>query len=244
MNIMFGKIGKKINNFLLRVDQSQASVLIFSEIIFGTLLSFMSVYVFVKFSENTLNNKYINFDINILNFFYSIRSPLLTKIMLFFSFLGYEPLIIITFFIVIILIRRRYVHEAILFASIIILEFAINDLLKHLIARNRPFIHPLIVLYSFSFPSGHSMNSFVFYSMLAFFAFRFTRKKMLSILIGIFCLTLVFLIGISRIYLGVHYPTDVFAGFVGGFCVFVTALVIEKTIIFFRLFRLSKNPRA
>lgn len=241
---MFKKLGKNIYKFLLHVDQSQASVLIFSEIIFGAFLSFVSVYVFIKFAQNTLNNEYINFDINILNFFYTIRTPLLTKIMVFLSFLGYEPLIIITFFLVIILIRRKYIHEAILFASIIIFEFAINDLLKHIIARNRPFVHPLFVYYSYSFPSGHSMNSFVFYSMLAFFAFRFTRKKLLSFTIGAFCLFLVFLIGVSRIYLGVHYPTDVFAGFVGGFCVFVTALVIEKTIIFFRIFRLSNNPRA
>lgn len=240
---MIKKIGQKTYNFFLVIDKSQVLVLLFSEIVIGLFLSFSSVYIFTKLATNTLNNKYFNFDSNILNFFYSIRNPILTKIMLFFTFLGKEPIIVISFILVIYLIRKKFRHEATLFFSILVLGFGLSNLLKVIIARQRPFIHPLVVETFYSFPSGHTMNAFVFYTTLAFFAFRFTRKKLLSLLVSSLFLILIILIGISRIYLGVHYPTDVIAGFIGGFGWFVTVLVVEKTIIFYKMFRFVNGSK-
>ena len=96
----------------------------------------------------------------------------------------------------------------------ILLSLMVNNVfLKHLVARSRPFdviaaLHPLISKPTdYSFPSGHTACSFA----VGFLLFRKLPKKF-----GIPCLLLAILIGFSRIYVGVHYPSDVIAGAVSG----------------------------
>ena len=90
-------------------------------------------------------------------------------------------------------------------------------LLKDLFRRPRPhFAHPLVVETSYSFPSGHAMESFVVYGMLAYFAVLTLRswRARTAVVIGV--ALLVILIGFSRMYLGVHYFSDVIGGYAAG----------------------------
>src|SRR5215207_1380463 len=107
----------------------------------------------------------------------------------------------------------------------------LNRLLKGLFERPRPhFEHPLLVESSFSFPSGHAMESFVVYGMLAYFAvlaFR-TWESRVAVVFG--AALLVVLIGFSRMYLGVHYFSDVLAGYAAG-GVWLSALVTATEAI-------------
>jgi membrane protein DedA with SNARE-associated domain/membrane-associated phospholipid phosphatase len=101
----------------------------------------------------------------------------------------------------------------------------LNHLLKGLFARPRPhFEHPLLVETSYSFPSGHAMESFVVYGMLAYFAVLALRTW--ASRVGVVCgaALLVVLIGFSRMYLGVHYLSDVLAGYAAG-AVWLSALI-------------------
>jgi membrane-associated phospholipid phosphatase len=101
----------------------------------------------------------------------------------------------------------------------------LNQLLKGLFARPRPhFEHPLLVETSYSFPSGHAMESFVVYGMLAYFAVLALRSW--ESRVGVVCgaALLVVLIGFSRMYLGVHYFSDVIAGYAAG-GVWLSALI-------------------
>jgi membrane-associated phospholipid phosphatase len=101
----------------------------------------------------------------------------------------------------------------------------LNHLLKGLFERPRPhFEHPLLVETSYSFPSGHAMESFVVYGMLAYFAVLVLRSW--ESRVGVVCgaALLVVLIGFSRIYLGVHYLSDVLAGYAAG-GVWLSALI-------------------
>ncbi|HBI04739.1 MAG TPA: phospholipid phosphatase, partial [Paenibacillaceae bacterium] len=66
------------------------------------------------------------------------------------------------------------------------------------------------------FPSGHAMNSFVFYGMVGFILWRLFKGMIPRTISLLVCYLLPFAIGLSRIYLGVHYPTDVVAGFAAG----------------------------
>jgi undecaprenyl-diphosphatase len=86
----------------------------------------------------------------------------------------------------------------------------LNILLKHFFHRQRPVLeNPLVTLDSFGFPSGHTMGSTLFYGLLALFLAQSIRSWRLRVLTGILASLWVALIGVSRIYLGAHYLTDV-----------------------------------
>jgi undecaprenyl-diphosphatase len=93
----------------------------------------------------------------------------------------------------------------------------IELLMKEIFSRPRPQIIPhLVTVYSFSFPSGHSAISTIVYLALAFLIFKFEIKRSIKLYFLISAVFLILLIGFSRVYLGVHYPTDVLGGWTLG----------------------------
>jgi len=103
----------------------------------------------------------------------------------------------------------------------------LNQILKHIVQRPRPTEHRIIDESGYSFPSGHSMVSAAFYGFLIYLIYKNVKNKYLKWgLITILSL-LIFLIGTSRIYLGVHYTSDVLAGFlvaISYLIIFITAI--------------------
>jgi undecaprenyl-diphosphatase len=94
---------------------------------------------------------------------------------------------------------------------------AINSLLKIQFARPRPDLFvPAAKVFTASFPSGHAAYSAITYMTLAVLLARTTRCLRLRIYFVVVAVTLTFMIGVSRVYLGVHYPTDVLAGWCVG----------------------------
>ena len=89
--------------------------------------------------------------------------------------------------------------------------FALNQLLKFCFHRDRPST-ALLAQYGLSFPSGHAMMSMAFYGCLAWLVVQYGRRWGIGAVLIVFCL----LIGLTRVYLHVHYPTDVVAGFAAG----------------------------
>lgn len=93
----------------------------------------------------------------------------------------------------------------------------LNLIAKHLFLRPRPSIEHFVVVSGWSFPSGHSMGAMICYTSIAFALIYLSQSKINKITITLLCTVLIFSIGISRIYLGVHYPSDVLGGFTLGF---------------------------
>ncbi|MCR8846786.1 phosphatase PAP2 family protein [Rossellomorea sp. SC111] len=172
---------------------------------------------FVSIVEEWKENEIAQFDNGVFEIVRGTISPNLTEIMTFITFLG--GIKGITIFsgcaVVILLFMKKY--PLALFVSITIMTGAgFNGLLKWIFKRERPDIEALIQQGGYSFPSGHSMSSFIFYGSLAFILFRALDRKRFKWASVILVAMLVLLIGMSRIYLGVHYPSDILGGFTAG----------------------------
>ena len=186
------------------------------------------LYVFFGLVDDLKENDLRQFDYTIIEYIQSQISPQLTTIMKGITFFGGKTGVILGVLITSIIFffyKKRYAVYIILSSG---LGALFNYYLKWLFQRERPDFYPLIVEHGYSFPSGHSMASFIFYTSLAVVLAKVAKKKSLDVMIGILFAIIVLLIGISRIYLGVHYPSDVLAGFAaGGFWVCLCGLTLN-----------------
>lgn len=92
----------------------------------------------------------------------------------------------------------------------------LNQVLKLIFERVRPDIFPIIAESGYSFPSGHAMGAICFYGILAYFAGLGLKNRTVRWLLMSSAGIYIVLIGLSRVYLGVHYPTDILAGYAAG----------------------------
>lgn len=103
----------------------------------------------------------------------------------------------------------------------------LNFLLKNLVQRPRPEGFRLVAAGGYSFPSGHSMVAMAFYGLLAYLVWRYEKDSIMRWLWSLSLGFIVAAVGISRIYLGVHYASDVLAGF----CVAMAWLAIYTKVV-------------
>jgi len=153
---------------------------------------------------------------SILQYLYHLRSPLLNTIMIGITHLGGVMMIIFGIIVVIFLLLKKYGSNAFLFTTIVGGSVLLDTILKNIFQRARPQYYPLVIEKDFSFPSGHAMNSLVFYLALSYLYFHISKNKKRSFLMVFSSLILVLLVGISRVYLGVHYPSDIIGGYFFG----------------------------
>ena len=146
---------------------------------------------------------------------HQFATPLLTAIMRGFSFVGSTiALTVGTIFVVVQFAMRKWGREARLFAITMIGAGLLNITLKLAFKRPRPVpFFNLSPPETYSFPSGHSLTSAVFFGALAAILTARIKSKRVQVAIWIVATAMFLLIGLSRIYLGVHYTTDVIAGF-------------------------------
>jgi len=229
-------LSKRVQRILTPIQMQEYS-LIFVEIIVGMFVSISSFIYFITFTEDVLAKQKLFTDTVISQSIYSLRTPELTSVMQFLSFLGGEFILFASVVITVALLLKGCKREAGLFSFAILFGFFLNNIIKYLLKVPRPTIDPLVIESFYSFPSGHAMSSFIFYGILAYLVFHFTRKKRISLIATLLSLTIIFLIGLSRVYLGVHYRSDVLAGFVAGFWWLVTVILVDKTVFFYQGFK-------
>lgn len=182
------------------------------------LIITFSLLVFIRLAQELLRNNLSVFDSVIYGFlsrFISVRLTLLMKIL---SDFGSAPfLIAITLLSYYIINKNRKSYR---YGNLIALNLGttwlLNDAFKDIFHRQRPVILRLVSASGFSFPSGHSMTSMSFYGLLVYIAWNNIDNKIIRYSVSILLCILILLIGISRIYLGVHYASDVLAGFSAG----------------------------
>ncbi|MBD3858541.1 phosphatase PAP2 family protein [Bacillus sp. 28A-2] len=171
-------------------------------------------------------------DNQIILWFESIRLPFVNDVMLAVTDLGISALLvpIMLIFSVVLVVYKRY-HSIILLFLLYLTEKTINHELKGLFARERPAFDRLVSETYYSFPSGHSMNAATIYPFIAYLLVEMIpwlkeRQKIVYLITGLGVL----LIGISRMYIGVHYLTDVAGGFAIGLALFLICKKIDERL--------------
>ena len=110
----------------------------------------------------------------------------------------------------------------------------LNTVLKLAYNRPRPSIVEAVTdVYSASFPSGHAMSSMVVFSCVAYLVGRLEPKRSVKYTLWIFAAVLIIAVGISRMYLGVHYPSDVIAGYAAGLAWLGFVIATMKALQYF-----------
>lgn len=174
----------------------------------------LPLFIFIFVTIQILSNNTVNFDHFIYFHVSEFISPGLTQTFKLFTFLGSGVFLTVSalLFLFIFYKHEKYSFFSAMIAVNLLLSSGINEGLKNIFRRIRPEIHQLISIGGYSFPSGHSMVSMSFYGFLIFLCFK-NYKNNVRYLIALLLSLLIFLIGLSRIYLGVHYPSDVAGGF-------------------------------
>lgn len=183
------------------------------------LLAFIiSVFCIVGFSLISLfisDHKIISFDRTLIDQIQGLESPYLTSLMKLLTFIGSTPFVIVLSLCLIFFLYKVLHHrlELILFIGALGGTAVLNEILKHLFRRTRPHLHRLIEATGYSFPSGHAMSAFTVYVILSFLLWRHIPSRWGRTLLIIFSTVMILGIGISRVYLGVHYPSDIIGGY-------------------------------
>lgn len=173
---------------------------------------FIIVFVLVSITENVYNNDIMNIDVFMHDLVINnLRSDYLTFIMLFITNFC-NPIILLLLSLIILIFSKDKKMGLIILINLFV-SILLNLIFKGIIQRDRPLEDFLIEESGYSFPSGHSMVSMAYYGLLMYFVFKKVDDKEIKYIIMFLLGFLILLIGFSRIYLGVHYASDVIGGF-------------------------------
>ena len=185
------------------------------------IILFICLIGFLALAEDVFNKEIMNGDIigyKVVSEF--LISDFTIPIAKFITKFGGAIFIIILVIVLFIVIKNRRIRISI-FLNLVIIT-TLNQLLKRILQRPRPSEYRIIEETGYSFPSGHSMVSMAFYGYLIYLIYKYVKNKYVKWISIMLLSILICTIGISRIYLGVHYTSDV----LGGFLISISYLII------------------
>lgn len=181
--------------------------------------SILSFTCFVIITILLYTNNLSGIDNLLYNNIMSVRSTLLDFFFINITKLC-NPLFIMIASILLLLILRK--DNRMFFGINTIATIITNQVIKRLIRRPRPNHIRLIKEGGFSYPSGHAMISIALYGFLIYLVMKKVKNKYLKISLLTLLIFIILLVGISRIYLGVHYPTDIISGYLLSISIIIT----------------------
>ena len=152
-------------------------------------------------------------------------NPLLTNFMIIISNIG-EWFVYVPISLLFLLIPKSRIKIGIPVTLAFFATVFLNIILKHMFAVTRPDIHRLISESGYGYPSFHAMNSIVYIGLCAYLFVRYSYKRPLKIFVILLSFVFMVLMGCSRIYLGVHNPTDILAGYLAGGVILTSSIFI------------------
>lgn len=192
---------------------------------FKLIILFLCLIAFLAIAEDVLSKEIMKGDIIGYNIISKLlMSDTMTNIAKIITNFGGPVYIVIIAIIFAIAVKNKKISISV-FINLIVVTL-INQIIKNILQRPRPTEYRIIEQGGYSFPSGHSMVSMAFYGYFIYLIFRYVKNKYLKYVLSTLLLFLIISIGISRIYLGVHYTSDV----LGGFLLSISYLIIYTSI--------------
>ena len=184
------------------------------------------IVLFLIITGLVITDVTLSIDHAVYDFLISFKSDKLTYFFKFFTkFANVKTIVIIV--LLFLIIKRNILRFYPLIVAVDV--ELLNLLLKFIVKRDRPNILQLVTVDNYSYPSGHAMISMGLYGCFIYLIYKYVKNKKVKI-IGISILSiLILLIGISRIYLGVHYFSDIIGGYIASICyLIIFSKVIRK----------------
>jgi undecaprenyl-diphosphatase len=228
----------------LKALSARLQALVGSILFLGLASAVGTLFFFAWLANEVLEGNTKSFDETVRVFVHGFASESLTALMRFITMLGstlFLSLLCASVFVI--FVAKNWKRAAVLLMTTMAGAVILNFALKVSFGRVRPapfFDTPLPD--SYSFPSGHALYAACCYGMLAWLVTARIQNKSLQILIWSFAVLLALLVGLSRIYLGVHYPSDVIAGYAAALVWILTVLLIDFTLK--KRYSFSKNKSA
>ncbi len=174
-------------------------------LLFGSIGLFLLLTLFVALKLTT------PIDTTFSKWVFQLHNPVFTAFFRFITDFGYIQILLILLVIILIVFHKyRFAYILPIHVTISVI---FNMILKNIFARPRPEMLRLIDEVGFSFPSGHAMVTMVAYGYLIYVVHHYIQQKWLRYSLIAFLVFIIVSVGLSRIYLGVHYLTDVLAGY-------------------------------
>ena len=174
-------------------------------LLFGSIGLFLLLTLFVALKLTT------PIDTTFSKWVFQLHNPVFTAFFRFITDFGYIQILLILLVIILIVFHKyRFAYILPIHVTISVI---FNMIFKNIFARPRPEMIRLIDEVGFSFPSGHAMVTMVAYGYLIYVVHHYIQQKWLRYSLIAFLIFIIVSVGLSRIYLGVHYLTDVLAGY-------------------------------
>lgn len=190
------------------------------------IVLFICIIGFIELAEDVFHKEIMQGDIigyKIISTY--LISDFATPIAQFITNFGGAAFLIGSAILLLVVIKNKKIGISI--CSNLVIATGLNVLLKNILQRPRPTEYRLIDESGYSFPSGHSMISMAFYGFVIYLIYKYVKNKYLKWSLITILSILIVSIGISRIYLGVHYTSDVLAGFL----IAISYLVIYTGVV-------------
>lgn len=211
-----------------KISKSGKAEWITLRFIIAAVLFLATLFAFVSIADEIVLENNSRFDQSISQKILSFESPGATSMMEFFTFFGSHSFLFPAY--ILLILFYFFKKETRLALDIIMVGLSSTGILflfKNIFQRQRP-LDPLIKdVTGFSFPSGHSFSSFTFFGMIIYIIWNTGMSKFWKLFLSIILFLFASVIAFSRVYLRVHYPSDV----VAGFCLSIVWLILSLWIL-------------
>lgn len=232
------KFIKKFGDFLkhnFRKDNPELPYII--TVLVSLIVVVVGITIFIELTEELKGAVLVQYDQQISDYIISFRTPLLTEYFIFVTdvgdLYGYLTMFVIAIVVSFLYFKNwKYILQTFF---VLVLASISNVLLKRLVDRPRPGIDHMVVVETLSYPSGHAMSAMAFYGFLIYLFYRFKINGFLKLAVILVLIVMILSIGVSRIYLGVHFPSDIAGGYIAGLIwVFFCILLFNLSEVFRR----------